>query len=816
MTDDNVINVYGNEQPLFVLNTANTTYAFRVLESAQTEHLYYGARIDADTADGLAEHHTFPPGNTSVLSVQNGNYSPEDMRYEISSRGKGDLREPFIEVIYKDGSLSQDFVYESYDISAGKPELDTLPCALGQSAGEAEDARTLTISYRDRNKGMTLVNYYTIYAADDVIVRGVKLINTTDEAVRVERLMSAQLDLDAGEYVMHTFNGAWAREMQQHSFELTAGCHVSGSVGGSSSNKANPFIMISDADTNERSGNVIGLNLIYSGNHRESAEVSSFGKVRIQTGINPETLSWLLEKGDTLEGPEAVMAFSEDGFNGLSERMHSFVNRYIVRGYWAHRERPVVLNTWEAMYFKVNERKMLSLARTASKVGIDVLVMDDGWFKGRNDDTTSLGDWTADTKKLPDGVKGISTKIKAMGMGFGIWVEPEMISEKSDLYRSHPDWAMRIPGNEHSVGRNQMFLDLANPEVCDYVIDSMKKVFSNPGITFVKWDMNRNMTDVYSPYLRAEQQGETAHRYVCGLYRIMKELTQAFPHILFEGCSAGGNRFDLGILCYFPQIWASDNTDALCRSMIQRGYSYGYPLSTVSAHVSDVPNHQTLRDIPLQTRFNVASFGVLGYECNLADFDRKELEEIKGQISEYKKWRRVFQFGRLHRGRNGIGDASHPLRSTGANCMEQTVVAPDGSRAVSMMIQSLVQPNVQNIVHRPMGLDPKLKYHVYGMKFKLDLKDFGGLVNYMSPVHVKQDGVLHNVLSRFVDMSSEDEEHTMSGSAINNAGIHIRSAFASAGYDDTLRFYPDFASRIYFYEALEDIKALPLKEDKEE
>ncbi len=810
MADKGAINIYGDIEPLFVLNGASTTYAFRILKNGQTEHLYYGARIDADTADGLAEHHGFPPGNTSVHSAGDGNFSPEDMRYEISARGKGDLREPFVDAVYADGSSSLDFVYAGYEVVAGKPQPEGLPGAMAD-----ENTSSLIVHYKDQNGGLCLDTYYSVYYNEDVIVRGAGLHNADAEPVTLRRLMSAQIDMDAGEYVMHTFNGAWAREMQHHQFPLEAGCHVSASVGGSSSNIANPFIMISDREAAEHYGNVLGINLIYSGNHRECAEVSPFGKVRVLTGINPDTFSWRLEPGASFDAPEAVMTVSGGGYAGLSAHMHDFINKYIVRGKWANRERPVLLNSWEAAYFKINEGKLLRLAKAAKKVGIELFVMDDGWFKGRNDDTSSLGDWEADPKKLPNGIAGIASKVKALGLDFGIWVEPEMISENSDLYRNHPDWAMRIPGKEHSTGRNQMFLDLANPKVCDYVISAMKKVFSTPGVSYVKWDMNRNMTDIFSPYMESGRQGETAHRYVLGLYRIFKELTEEFPDILFEGCSAGGNRFDLGVLCYFPQIWASDDTDALSRSLIQRGYSYGYPQSVMSAHVSDVPNHQTLRRIPLQTRFTVAAFGVLGYECNLADMDRDELSAIKNQIAIYKKWRRILQYGRLCRGRNALDRNSHPLSSLGMNSLEETIVSPDGKKGVSMMIQSLVQPNVQTFVHKPSGFDPDCKYHVYGMKFKHDLKDFGGLVNYVSPVHVKQDGFIHNALSKFVNMESEEEEHIMSGSALNNAGIHVRSAFAASGYDNTLRFYPDFASRIYFYEEAKAPRALPLKEAKQ-
>ena len=436
------------------------------------------------------------------------------------------------------------------------------------------------------------------------------------------------------------------------------------------------------------------------------------------------------------------------------------------------------------------------MAKAGADVGIELFVMDDGWFFRRNDDTSSLGDWEPDPKKLPGGIASLSKKIKALGMDFGLWVEPEMISENSRLYQKHPDWAMMIPGHPHSEGRNQRLLDLCNPEVQQYVIDSMTKVFSSGDIRYVKWDMNRNFSDIYSPYLPAAKQGETAHRYVLGLYHIMNELTTRFPEILFEGCSSGGNRFDLGILSYFPQIWASDNTDALCRTGIQNSYSYGYPLSVFTAHVSSCPNHQTLRITPLETRFQVASFGVLGYECNLKDLSGSDLNAIREQIALYKKWRDVFQFGSFYRGAENEASDSETL--------SWTCVSPDGRRAVGLFFRRLTTPNQSHDWYRPVGLLPDVKYHFYGRNIKYNLKDFGDLVNTVSPVHIKQGSALQEILSRFVNMDGEKEELTAYGDTLMRAGIALKPAFAGTGYNSDTRLFPDFSSRIYFMEAAEE------------
>ena len=404
-----------------------------------------------------------------------------------------------------------------------------------------------------------------------------------------------------------------------------------------------PFVMISRADTTEEFGACIGINLIYSGNHYEALSADGFDKSRFLTGIQPAGFSFRLSPGETFETPEAVLCFSPEGFGGMSRAMHRFVRRHIARGYWRDRERPVLLNSWEANYFRFDERGLIRQAKSARDLGIELFVLDDGWFGTRDDDRSSLGDWTENRKKLPGGLARFSEKLHAMGMQFGLWVEPEMISERSTLYAGHPEWAVRIPGRTHALGRNQMILDLTRSDVQIWLIDEMTRVFSEGQVDYVKWDMNRIFSDCFSVELDADRQGEFAHRYVLGLYRVLGALTERFPRVLFEGCASGGNRFDLGMLSFFPQIWGSDDTDAICRADIQRGYSYGYPLSAVGAHVSASPNHQTLNTAPMETRFAVAVFGCLGYECDPCDLSGEEREEIREQIAWYRDWRKVFR-----------------------------------------------------------------------------------------------------------------------------------------------------------------------------
>ena len=803
-----MITVKGDKNPLFILDTGHTTYAMKVLDTGHIEHLYYGRKIHMDDADGLIEQHEFAPGTTVVYSPENANFSLADMRLEMSSFGKGDVREAFLEIVNSDGSMTSDFLYSGYRESKGRDGgTEGLPSSCG------EDAEVLTVTLTDKENSLTLELIYCVYPDTDVITRTAELINEGEVDVRIRKLMSCQIDFDPGEYVFSTFTGAWAREMKRTDMSVSSARLVNSSFTGNSSNSANPFVMLSKRGATEEYGEVYGFNLVYSGNHYESVEKSPFGKVRFLSGINPTGFEWKLSKGESFLTPEAVMTYSCAGYNGMSGQMHGFVSKHILRGPWKDRLRPVLLNSWEASYFNISEAKLLRLARKAKSVGIELFVMDDGWFGGRNDDTSSLGDWYPNKKKLPHGVKGICDKVRKLGLEFGIWVEPEMGSRNSERYRAHPEWAMEIPGKKHSEGRNQMVLDLSNTDVQDYLIKAMSDVFSSADISYVKWDMNRNFSDIFSKAIPSDRQGEVSHRYMLGLYRVMRELTGKFPEILFEGCASGGNRFDLGILSFFPQIWASDDTDALCRSEIQNGYSYGYPMSTVTAHVSDCPNHQTLRRTPIETRFNVASFGVLGYECNLCDMSKDDIEAVRAQIAMYKEWREVMQFGRFYRissvndsrscgGDLPVGHGISALEPVPGNEISWTVVSEDKAKAVSMTMQILTHPNAQWCVLKPMGLDPDSKYHLEGRDLKFDLRDFGGLVNYVAPFHVKQDGFIHNLIAKFYKMKAESEKHDMYGDAMMYAGVHLRSAFASGGYNENMRYYPDFGSRIYTIEKI--------------
>ena len=783
----------------FLLQTKGTSYLFNILPSGHPEHLHYGASVISDKqyesllktstfGDGsegeeasvllknicysLSEKHPAAGGNMISYSDEYPNIALEDLPLEISSFGKGDIRDPFVLITHENGSKTSDFVFEkaSFNNEIKAPEslpgsyADKEDIAVGSSV---DHANQLVVTYKDKEYGTKLEVIYSVYPECDVITRRAVVISG-NEKIHIDRIMSNQIDFHENGLVFTSFHGRWADEMHRTDSVCDGGRCVSEEMAaGESGSRSNPFVMISRKDTTEDNGYCYGFNLIYSGNHYEALSSNGYDKSRFVSGISPATFGWSLEKGERFESPESVMTFDMHGANGMSRHMHDFVRKHVVRGLWRDKNRPILINSWEASYFKFNESSLLKLAKEAAGLGIELFVMDDGWFGKRNDDKSSLGDWYVNKDKLPNGLEGLSKKIEDLGMLFGIWVEPEMVNEDSDLYRAHPDWAVQVPGHAHSKGRNQMNLDLTRTEVQDYVIDAMKKVFSSGNISYVKWDMNRIFSDYYSASLPGDRQDEFMHRYYLGLYRIMKELTEAFPNILFEGCSAGGNRFDLGILSYFPQIWGSDDTDAICRVGIQRGYSYGYPQSAIGAHVSAAPNHQTLNTVPLETRFDVASFGCFGYELNLCDISSSERKEIKDQIDFYKKYRHTLQFGHYYRLEDG-------------RCM---AVSGDRKQAIGFMLQKESRPNRDVVTFRTKDLDDSKSYHFTNKYVDIDLKAMGSLVNMFAPVHIKQDGILHNIANSVVKVQNEKEDMITTGAILNNTGVRLRPKFGGIGFD---------------------------------
>jgi alpha-galactosidase len=563
---------------------------------------------------------------------------------------------------------------------------------------------------------------------------------------------------------------------------------INDSKSGVSSADHNPCIFLT-----KENGETIGMNLIYSSNHRELVETSPYGKVRVLTGINPATFSWVLAPQDRFQTPEAILTYSPDALNGASQNFHHFINNHIIRGPWKFRERPVLINNWEATYFKFTEDKLINLAKESANLGIELFVLDDGWFGLRNDDTTSLGDWTVNPKKLPSGLENLSLEVHRLGMMFGLWVEPEMVSIESQLYKKHPDWMIAIPGRRPSVGRNQYILDLTRPDVRDYLFKQLSDVWHFANVNYIKWDMNRVFSDMYSTNREMKDHGEFFHRYILGLYELLEKLTAAFPNVLFESCASGGNRFDLGMLCYMPQTWTSDNTDALSRLYIQEGTSCGYPLSTMGSHVSDSPNHQTLRRTDLESRFNIAAFGVLGYELDVTKLKGQQKDAIKAQIAFYKAHRALLQYGTFTRVK---------LANSTSNQVVWAVASQDKSELLVLFAQKLNPSNPGSDKLRIEAVDLNAVYEVFPRQQRIDLKMFGNLLNQVSPLPITEGGIAQDTISKAVTLDSEVEHYRVTGEQVAWAGIKLNQQFGGTGYDAMTRVLGDFGSRIYIFKKI--------------
>lgn len=754
------------------LDTKNTSYVFSLTDSGHLEHLHYGACLGTFDPELLREKMPYPTG---IILDQYNPISLEDLPSEFSTYGKGDIREAMVEVETYDHNRVSDFRYvEDREISDETSSL--LP-----SARKAD--RILEIEMSDMHDELTLFLTYRVFEDADVIVRSCRLKNDSDHFVNVHRLLSAQLDLNRSDLVWRTFDGHWGREREVHEKQLNSGILINDSKTGNSSNRHNPLVILRAKDCGDRQGECYGLNLIYSGNHATIGEVNAYGKSHIVWGINPHAFNYPLFPGESLESPQAVMTYSDQGINLLSGHFHDFINNHLIPSRWVAKERPVLINSWEATYFNFNEAKLMKLVKTASETGIELFVLDDGWFGRRDNDSSSLGDWDVNLKKLPGGLKRLSEKIHALDMQFGVWVEPEMISPDSDLNRAHPDWAITIGGRIPSMGRNQLVLDLAKPDVQDHLIATFTNVFSSAQIEYVKWDMNRNISDL--------SDGSHSHRYILGLYRVLRELTDAFPDILFESCASGGNRFDLGMLAYMPQTWTSDNTDALCRIDIQDATSQGYPLSTMSAHVSAVPNHQTQRISPLETRFQVACFGVLGYELNLNELSSESMDSIRKQILFYKQYRGLFQFGTFYR--------CSPDHQT--NLTDWMVVSADKTSAILMHFQDRAIANPITQIIRPAGLDEDTIYDFSNRPFDIDIGMFGDLINLVSPIRIKPDSLLHKAVRMMKVLHTEVEHGKADGRSLMHGGIKLKQSNVG-GFNDETRIFPDGASRIYLFKKI--------------
>ena len=618
---------------IFHLRSGGSSLLMQVTKSGYLAHLYYGHilpegsyRMEAFTPPiGSASFAPNTPKEDELLSLSTA-------LLEYPTYGTGDFRPSAIEATGKDGTAAVDLRYRSHKILSGKPPIPGLPATY---AAESE-ADTLEILMEDAHTGLLVTLCYTAFRDCPVITRSVRAENQGDAPVVLERIYSCCADFPTSDYDLVHLWGSWAMERTIERTPLGHGGRRISSTRGSSGHFHNPFAALLGKEAGEETGEAFGFSLVYSGSFSIETEVDFLGQTRLLCGLNPDGFGWTLAPGERFDTPETVMVYSDTGLGGMSRCFHKLYMNHLIRGPWRDRDRPILINNWEATYFDFDEQKLLDIARAAAPLGIDMLVMDDGWFGHRNDDHSSLGDWYVHKGKLPRGLGELSDQLHALGMKMGIWFEPEMISPDSDLYRAHPDWALQIPGREISPARWQYVLDMSRKDVQDYLFERLSSILNSAKIEYVKWDFNRNLTEVGSALLPPERQKEVGHRYMLGLYSLLERLLTAFPELLLEGCSGGGGRFDPGMLYYSPQIWTSDDTDPIERLMIQAGTSVVYPPSTMSAHVSASPNHQTGRVNSLHTRGIVAMGGSFGYELDISTLSDEEKEEIARQVKEYR------------------------------------------------------------------------------------------------------------------------------------------------------------------------------------
>ncbi|MGX7203708.1 alpha-galactosidase [Enterococcus pingfangensis] len=632
---------FDKSQNIFHLSNNEISYIIGIEKEKYLTHRYFGCRLKG--YHKINQLQTIDRGFSTNPIGEERTFSVNTLPLETSTQGSLDYRVSNYQFRNIEGNHITNFVYDRFEILEEKLILKGLPSLRG------EKEQTLAIYLVDHVQLLEMVLYYTIYDDLPVITRSVEYKNNGEKAVYIENAGSMLLDFSRCDFDLMTLNGAHTNEATIHRQSLHPGIQKIGSTRGTSSPQHHPFLGLADKYTNEDQGDVYGFHFIYSGNFIAQAEVEQYGSTRIQIGINPENFEWKLIPGSNFQTPEVVLNFSDGGFNQLSQTFHKLYQTHLIPKQWQQEERPILLNSWEGNYFDFTERDLIRQARIASTLGIELFVLDDGWFGCREDDTTSLGDWNVNKEKLPNGIEHLADSIHQQNMKFGLWFEPEMISVKSHLFKMHPEWSLQVPGYPQTQGRQQLVLNLSLPEVQEYLIGILVKYLSSNKIDYIKWDMNRHLTEVGSFHLPNDQQKEVSHRYVLGLYRILIEVTEQFPKVLFENCSSGGGRFDPGMVAFMPQTWTSDNTDALCRSKIQFGYSYLYPPIMMGSHVSDSPNHQVGRITPLESRFLIAMSGNFGYELAIEELSPQELDVIRDQITFYKSHRSLLQFGQFFR-----------------------------------------------------------------------------------------------------------------------------------------------------------------------
>lgn len=680
----------------FRLETPASSYIITIAKKGYVAHTYYGTKLADDDVTYLLRQMEYGFSDNKIFREK---LSLLDMLpQELPTDGVGDFRESALAVTDVNGHNAIELKYKSYKITDGAQKLNGLPSVFG----EKKDCQTLEIFTEDEVLGVEVTLVYTVFNDCDAIVRSTK-IKANKNTVFIKKALSAAFDMDNQNYDMITLHGSWARERHIDRHSIHMGKQGVVSMRGETSHQEHPFVAILEPNANENSGNVYGINFIYSGNFAADVQRNQFDSIRVLMGINPENFTWKLNSGETFETPQAVLTFSNSGLNGMSHAFHDLYREHLIRSPFKKQMRPILINNWEATYFNFDTDKLLDIARDAKKDGIEMLVMDDGWFGKRSFDDSSLGDWIPNEEKIKGGLKHLVDEVNKIGLKFGIWFEPEMISPDSDVFRSHPDWAIQIPGREPGLARQQLVLDIVNPSVRDFAYESVAKILRSANIEYVKWDMNRQLCDIGSPSLPQDQMGEYYHRYVLAVYDLQERLVSEFPNLLLENCSGGGARFDPGMLYYSPQIWCSDDTDAIERLSIQEGTALMYPLSSMGAHVSVCPNHAVGRVTPFKTRGYVALSGTFGYELDITKLSEEEHAIVKNQVALYKKYSDLIRNGDYWR------IASYSQNNEYDSWMS---VSKDKKQALVTFVQVLNHPNFKTRMIRLNGLDDNKTYKI--------------------------------------------------------------------------------------------------------
>ncbi len=727
---------------VFQLDTPNTTYLIGIVGTEGfLGHLYYGKKLNS------------VQGAESLFRLEEPPYTPDTnarerldfldtFPTEYSGHGVGDFRESSIRVKDKNGHSAVQLFYVSHEIYRGKRALEGLPATFGSE----DQVTTLVITCEDPVLKLRARLSYSVFQDTDCIARSVSFENAGDDALYLEKAMSMCLDMDNRDFQVCSLHGSWGRERHIEWNRLGRGSFRVASLRGESSQQEHPFLALASPDITQEQGEVYGFHFVYSGNFLAQAQVSQFDSVRVVMGINPEDFCWKLEAGEGFQAPEAILIYSCRGLDFMTQNLHDLYRSHLIRSPYLHRKRPVLINNWEGTYFDFDEKKLLEIAKESAALGIEMLVMDDGWFGNRFDDARALGDWRVNEEKLKGGLKALVDQVNGLGMKFGMWFEPEMISGDSDLYRAHPDWAFALPDREPCRHRNQYVLDISRREVRDCILERMFAVLHSANVEYVKWDMNRSLSDVAGIGLPKDRQGEIYHRYVLGMYEMQERLIAEFPDLLLENCSAGGARFDPGMLYYSPQIWCTDDTDAIERLAIQEGTAMLYPLSAMGAHVSVCPNHATGRVTPFATRGNVALAGTFGYELDMTKLKPEDKELVRGQVALYHRFNDLIREGVYHR-------LASLRENHDYDCFQ--ICSRDGGEALVFYIEGMKRPNQRSRFQRLRGLEGEALYRI-------------------CVADPKEAGLL------------QDTGNIMSGDVLMNAGIKLE------------RLWGDFGSRILY------------------